>query len=163
MLFIAVVIHGLSAWLQRRFKFYDHLGPMAWNTHQFLIAPAWLLFFTMSSQISRFTVWPMPIYAPEIGWALLAIALFMMVSALKIMDIQVLTNGWLFGVGPRKTHHTGIYKYFKNPFYNGVVLIYVGLAFIGSNAAFLVVAGLLYLLLNHFQARLENIADSLVK
>lgn len=163
MLFIAILIHSLSAWMQRRFKFYNHLGPMAWSTHQFVIAPAWLVFFIMSTQIGGFANWPMPVNLPELGWLLLLIALFLMTSALAVMDIQVLTNGWLFGRGPRRALHEGIYKYLANPFYDGLALIYISAAFITNNAAFLLVGLLMHGLLNHLQAKLENIADSLVK
>lgn len=163
MLLIAVVIHSFSAWLQRRFKFYNHLGPTAWATHQFVIAPAWLVFFVMSTQISNFVIWPMPVAAPELGWLLLVVAGFLMVSALSVMDIQVLTNGWLFGRGTRRALHDGIYKYLANPFYDGLALVYVAVAFISNNAAFLVIGFLLHGLLNHFQAKIEKLADSLVK
>lgn len=163
MLFLAVFIHGLSAWLQRRFKFYNHLGPTAWATHQFVIAPAWIIFFVMSTQISSFVIWPMPINSPELGWLLLLVAFFLMISALSVMDLQVLTNGWLFGKGPRRALTDGIYKYLANPFYDGLALIYLAAAFIANNAAYLVIGFLMHGLLNHFQAKLENIADSLVK
>jgi len=163
MLFLAIFIHGFSAWLQRRYKIYSHLGPTAWATHQFVIAPAWIIFFIMSTQISNFIVWPMPIILPELGWALLVIAIFLMAAALRVMDIQVLTNGWLFGRGPRHTRRIGIYSHMANPFYDGAALVYAAVAFISSNAAYLVIAGLMHILLNHFQARLENLADSLVK
>jgi protein-S-isoprenylcysteine O-methyltransferase Ste14 len=160
---LAVVVHSFSAWMQRRFKIYSHLGPMAWSTHQFVIAPAWLVFFVMSTQIGEFAKWPMPVNLPEIGWLLLLIALFLMTSALAVMDIQVLTNGWLFGQGPRRALHEGIYKYLANPFYDGLSLVYIAAAFITNNAAFLVVGLAMHGLLNHLQAKLENIADSLVK
>lgn len=163
MLLLAITVHSLSAWLQRRHKMYDHLGPMAWTTHQFVIAPAWILFFMMTTQLGRFADWPMPINLPEIGWLLLLIAILLMASALRVMDIQVLTNGWLFDKGPRHTHRQGIYNYMANPFYDGLALVYLAVALIANNAAFIVVAGILHLLLNHIQARLENIADSLIK
>lgn len=163
MLFLAIFIHGMSAWLQRRYKIYDHLGPMAWTTHQFVISPAWIIFFVMSTQVGYFASWPMPIIVPELGWLLLVIAIFLMISALTIMDIQVLTNGWLFGKGSRRAIHEGIYKYLANPFYDGLALIYIAAAFITNNAAFLVIGFVMHGLLNHFQAKLENIADSLVK
>ncbi len=160
---LAVVIHGLSAWLQRRHKFYDHLGPMAWSTHQFVIAPAWLVFFVMSTQIGQFVAWPMPVNLPEFGWLLLAIAILLMISALTIMDIQVLTNGWLFGQGPRRKLSQGIYKYLANPFYDGLALIYIAVALITNNAAYIVIGVLMHGLLNHVQAKLEKLADSLIK
>lgn len=163
MLFVAILIHGVSAWLQRRYTIYQHLGPMAWTTHQFVISPAWIIFFLMSTQVGYFVVWPMPFSSTELGWLLLGIALFLMTSALAVMDIQVLTNGWLFGKGTRRSLHQGIYKYLANPFYDGVALIYLAASFITNNAAFLVIAFLMHGLLNHFQAKLENIADSLVK
>lgn len=163
MLLLAVLINSLSAWLQRRFRSYDHLGPMAWSTHQFVIAPAWIVFFVMSTQVSNFIVWPLPINWPEIGWLLLLIAILLMVSALRVMEIQVLTNGWLFGQGPRRTLHEGIYAYLANPFYDGLALIYIAAAFIANNAAYFIIGFLIHGLLNHFQAKVENIADSLVK
>jgi protein-S-isoprenylcysteine O-methyltransferase Ste14 len=163
MLFLAIVIHGLSAWLQRRHKVYDHLGPMAWATHQFVIAPAWIIFVIMSTQISSFIFWPMPIIIPELGWAILGVAIFLIIAALNIMDVQVLTNGWLFGRGPRRTLQSGIYKHLANPLYDGLALIYIAAAFIGGNAAYIVIGLLMHALLNHFQAKLENLADSLVK
>lgn len=163
MLVAAVCIHSFSAWLQRRFKFYNHLGPTAWATHQFVIAPAWLVFFIMSTQIGQFAVWPMPINMPELGWLIFIIAIFLIISALTIMDIQVLTNGWLFGQGPRRKLHDGIYRYLANPLYDGVSLLYVAAAFILNNAAFIVIAGLLHIMLIHVQAKLEKLADSLVK
>jgi len=79
------------------------------------------------------------------------------------MDIQVLTNGWLFGQGPRRALRTGIYKHLANPLYDGAALLYIAAAFIGSNAAYIVIGLLMHALLNHFQAKLENMADSLVK
>jgi len=163
MLLIAITVHGFSAWLQRRHNVYSHLGPMAWSTHQFVIAPAWIIFFTLSTQISNFILWPMPINLPELGWALLVVALFLMAAALKVMDIQVLTNGWLFDRGPRHTRRMGIYRHLANPFYDGIALIYLAAAFISNNAVYIVVAFIIHVLLNHFQARLEGITDSLEK
>lgn len=163
MLFLAIVIHGLSAWLQRRHKVYNHLGPMAWATHQFVIAPAWIIFIIMSTQISNFLFWPMLILIPELGWAILAVAFFLIIAALNVMDIQVLTNGWLFGHGPKNHAKRGIYRHMVNPLYDGLALIFVAAAFIGGNAAYLVIGGLVHVLLNHLQARLENLADYLIK
>lgn len=163
MLVIAITVHGMSAWLQRRYKIYDHLGPLAWSTHQFVIAPAWILFFMMTTQIGRFANWPLPVPLPEIGWLTLIVAVLLMISSLSVMDIQVLTNGWLFDNGPRHPRRQGIYLYLANPFYDGLALAYVAVALINNNAAFIAIAGILHLLLNHIQARLENIADSLIK
>lgn len=163
MLLVAIVVHGVSAWLQRRYKIYDHLGPTAWATHQFVISPAWIIFFIMSTQISNFVMWPMPVIVPELGWILLIVAVLLMIAALSVMDVQVLTNGWLFGQGPRRQLHEGIYKYLRNPFYDGLALIYIAVAFISNNAAFLIIGLVMHALLNHFQARLENLADSLIK
>lgn len=163
MLTAAVCIHSFSAWLQRRFKLYSHLGPTAWATHQFVIAPAWLVFFVMSTQIGQFVVWPMPVNVPELGWILLLIAILLMTSALAVMDVQVLTNGWLFGQGSRRKHREGIYQYLDNPFYDGLALVYIATAFITNNIAFIAVGVLMHGLLNHIQAKLEKLADSLVK
>lgn len=156
-LLIAVLTNSFSAWLQRRHKFYDHLGPTAWNTHQFVIAPAWLAFFVMSTQIGTFLVWPLPFNAPELGWLIIGIAVFIFASAIRVVGIQSLTNGNHFGVGPQKHVRHGIYRYLNHPIYDSLALLYIGTGVIANNGAYIVLGLILHVLLNHIQANLERI------
>lgn len=156
-LLIAVLTNSFSAWLQRRHKFYNHLGPTAWSTHQFVIAPAWLVFFVMSTQISTFLVWPLPFNAPELGWLIVIAAIVLFISAIRVLGLQALTNGNLFGVGPKKRVHHGIYRYLNHPIYDSFTLLYIGVGLITNNGAFVVLGLILHVLLNHVQANLEKI------
>lgn len=155
-LLAAVLTNSLSAWLQRRHKFYDHLGPTAWNTHQFVIAPAWLVFFAMSTQIGTFLVWPLPFVAPELGWLMLIAAILIMISAISVLGIQSLTNGDLFDDEPKAKVRHGVYHYLNHPIYDSLSLMYVAIGVITNNGAFILLAIILHTLLNHVQARLEN-------
>lgn len=156
-LLIAVLTNSLSAWLQRRHKFYDHLGPTAWNTHQFVIAPAWLVFFVMSTQLGSFVQWPLPFQIPEIGWGLIPLAVILFISAIRVLGIQALTNGNLFGVGPQKKVCHGIYCYLEHPIYDSIMLIYIGAGIIVNNGAFVIMGLIFHVLLNHIQSNLEKI------
>lgn len=155
-LLIAVLTNSFSAWLQRRHKFYDHLGPTAWNTHQFVIAPAWLVFFVMSTQIGTFLTWPLPINLPELGWLVLIIAIILFASAIKVLGVQALTNGNLFGIGPKKHVQHGIYRYLNHPIYDSFALVYIAAGLITANGAYILLALVLHALLNHIQANLEK-------
>lgn len=157
MLLVAVLINSFSAWLQRRFKSYNHLGPMAWSTHQFVIAPAWIVFFIMSTQLGVFTDWTMPFDVPELGYLVALITILIFISAINVLGIQALTNGNLFGVGPKKAVHHGIFRYLNHPIYDSFALAYIAAGIITNNAAYIVLAAVLHLLLNHVQAQLEKI------
>lgn len=156
-LLAAVLTNSFSAWLQRRHKFYDHLGPTAWNTHQFVIAPAWLVFFVMSTQIGVFIDWPLPFSAPELGWILLVFAILLFISAVQVLGLQSLTNGDLFDDEPKTRVRHGVYKYLNHPIYDSLSLAYGAVALITNNAAYILLGAILHLLLNHVQARLETI------
>lgn len=156
-LLLAVLINSFSAWLQRRYKFYDHLGPTAWNTHQFVIAPAWLVFFVMSTQISNFLDLPMSFDIPELGWLLVVVAVLLFASAINILGFQALTNGNHFGVGPKTRVHHGIFRYLNHPIYDSFTLAYIAAGLITNNGAFILLAVILHTLLNHVQANLEKI------
>lgn len=156
-LVIAVLTNSFSAWLQRKYKFYNHLGPTAWNTHQFVIAPAWLVFFVMSTQLGLFLYWPLPFSFPAIGWLLALIAVLVFAAAIQVLGVQSLTNGNLFGYGPKHKVHHGIFRYLNHPIYDSFALGYIAAGFITNNGAYFLLALVLHLLLNHVQANLENI------
>lgn len=156
-LLIAVLTNSFSAWLQRRYKFYDHLGPTAWSTHQFVIAPAWLVFFIMSTQISSFLYWPLPFKLPLLGWLLAIMGIIIFAAAIQVLGVQSLTNGNLFGYGPEHKVHHGIFRYLNHPIYDSFTLGYVAAGFISNNGAYFLLAAILHVLLNHVQANLEKI------
>lgn len=156
-LVIAVLTNSFSAWLQRKYKVYDHLGPTAWNTHQFVIAPAWLVFIIMSTQIDTFISWPLPFELPGLGWLLTIIAVLIFAAAIQVLGVQSLTNGNLFGYGPKHNVHHGIFRYLNHPIYDSFTLGYIAAGFISNNGAYFLLAAVLHLLLNHIQANLENI------
>lgn len=156
-LLIAVLTNSFSAWLQRRFKFYDHLGPTAWSTHQFVIAPAWLVFFVMSTQLGTFVDWPLPFDLAWLGWLMAVLAILLFISAIQVLGIQALTNGNLFGVGPKYRIRHGIFRYLNHPIYDSFTLGYFAAGLISSNGAFILLALILHGLLNHVQANLERI------
>lgn len=153
---IAIAIQALSAWLQRKHKIYSHLGPMAWTTHQFVIAPAWVIFFLFASQLGRFVQWPMILHLPGVGWLLGLIALLMFAAAIQQVGFQCLTNGDVFGHRPKRHAGAGIYQYLQNPVYDSLTLLFVAAALITNNFAYITLAAVTHVLLNHVMVKVEN-------
>ncbi len=158
-LVIAVLTNSFSAWLQRKHKFYNHLGPTAWNTHQFVIAPAWILFFVLSTQLGLFLNWRLPIDLAWLGWVLAITGVVLFAAAIRLLGVQSLTNGNLFGYGPKHTVHHGIFRYVNHPIYDSFTLGYVATGLVTNNGAYLLLALILHLMLNHVQANLEKIEE----
>lgn len=153
---LAVAIQSLSAWLQRKYHIYSHLGPMAWTTHQFVIAPAWVIFFLFTTQLGRFVQWPLPINLPGVGWLLGLIAVLMFLAGIQRVGIQCLTNGDLFGHKPHPRGREGIYAYLQNPVYDSLTLLFVAVALITNNFAYITLAAATHVLLNHVLAKVED-------
>lgn len=156
-LVIAVLTNSFSAWMQRKYKFYDHLGPTAWSTHQFVIAPAWLVFFIMSTQLGSFLNLPLPTNIAWLGWLTALVGVIIFAAAIQVLGVQSLTNGNLFGYGPKHKVSHGIFRYLNHPIYDSFALGYIAAGLISNNGAYLVMALILHLLLNHVQANLEKI------
>lgn len=97
------------------------------------------------------------IKVPFIGYGLIAIAIGLFVVSTSQIGSGALVNVNFFQKNKTKYVTTGVYKYLKNPIYDSYFLLFIGLGFALSNAAFFIIAGLSFVGLNIIEGKIERI------
>ena len=145
-----VALQERAAWFARRF------GSRGWYVHLAMIAPGWLLFLTLQAQLGRHLLWPLPPWLRPIGAAASLVGLALVADAAARLGFAGTLNGHFFGRGPKQRVGNGTFRWLRNPMYDGFFLLFVGEALLIPNAVYLVLAAESVLLLNLFEARVEN-------
>ena len=146
----SVALQQRTDWLGRR------LGRRAWWVHLAVVTPGWAAFLYVQSQLGHHLDWPLPRGLWPLGWALLAVAVGLVAASFLQLGPRRTFNGAFFDSGTADAVSGATYRWLENPMYDGFWLSFVAIALIEANAAYLVLAAASYLLLNRFEARVEN-------
>jgi len=139
-----------TAWATRRF------GPNAWHAHLLLIAPSWLAFLASLPGVARAVALPLPRRGRPAGWALVAVSVGLWLAGYRQLGLERTANGYFFGRGASQPVSGGIFRWLRNPMYDSYALAFAGSALVSANAVYLLVAAESVLLLNFFEAKVEN-------
>lgn len=100
---------------------------------------------------------PPTIFSRMLGYLLVIGGLTLSVWHMRVLGWQQIMGGRFFESSYNHTWTTkGLYRYLKNPIYDGFLLIFVSLFFLKSQLDYLLLAVSSSLLLNIFLARIEN-------
>src|SRR5262245_27855131 len=139
---LSVELEARRGHLTRRF------GRRAWYVHLALVTPPWVGFLALLPGLGRHVRWPLPRRLRPLGAAFLAIAVLLWLQAYRQLGAVRVANGDHFGRRPRQRVAGGVFRFLANPMYDSYALGLVGLALLRRNAAYLLLAGESYLLLN---------------
>ena len=146
----SVALQQRTDWLGRRF------GRGAWWAHLAIVTPGWAAFLYVQVQLGQHLVWPLPAGLWPLGWALLLLAAGLVAGSFLQLGLRRTFNGAFFDGGTPIPVSGAAYRWLQNPMYDGFWVSFVAIALIEANAAYLVLAAASYLLLNLFEARVEN-------
>lgn len=146
----SVELQQRRQWLTRRFKRCD------WYVHLALITPSYVWLFCLLWGLNTRVRWPLPRGARRLALpvALLATALFLG-AAIPLGPAGVL-NGYFFGRSTADRRPSGIFRWLRNPSYDGYVLAFLTLAYRKGNAIYVLLAAESFALLNLMEASVEN-------
>jgi len=120
-----------------------------------VITPFWLTFVLLISGLNQAYGIDMPEY-PSVGYLLIVIATSLFVVSIRQIGSGALVNANFFQKSRVKPISTGVYKFLKNPIYDSYSLLFMGLGFALSNAAFFVIAGVSFIGLNIIESKIER-------
>lgn len=95
---------------------------------------------------------------PIIGYAFIALAILMFGLAIREIGWSSLFNSNWFG--REKISHSRIFKLLENPIYDSYILIFIGAALAGGNAAYFVIALQSYVGLNIIEGKVEKTKEN---
>lgn len=151
---IAVVINAVTIYLQRKSRIYTRLfGKYDWFVHVTLLSVVWGLFVT-GLILTEPPTWKLPAALRPFG-VLSLIGIYLIIATGSRLGTAGILNGWFFGRGPKEHLRDGIFR-LKSPMYTGFAILFAGAAFWQENSFYLLMAALSFLLLNVFQARIEQ-------
>lgn len=154
---LAAGVNTASVALQQRHHILTHIfGPRAWYAHLALIIPPWLWFLAALGGLNRRIHWPLPDTIRMLGSPVRAVAAALWLLAFWQLGPVRTVNGSFFNRGPAEPVRGGIYRWLQNPMYDSYVLAFVGTGLHHANAVYLLLAAESYLLLNRFEAQVEN-------
>ncbi len=156
-LVLAILINSLSVYLQRSRQLYKRFGHAGYAVHTTLISLAWGLFLVTEFLASR-TTWRTAHSYPVAGLAIVILAVFLFLAAIKEIGTSALSNGNFFGRPVRKL--AGIYRYIASPIYWSYAVCFLGLAALTGMKVFLVSTVLAVVGLVGFESWIERPVSS---
>jgi len=153
-LVLAITVNSASVYLHRRWRIYDGFEN-GLLVHGLVITPFWLTFVLLISGLNQAYGIDMPEY-PSVGYLLIVIATSLFVVSIRQIGSGALVNANFFQKSRVKPISTGVYKFLKNPIYDSYSLLFMGLGFALSNAAFFVIAGVSFIGLNIIESKIER-------
>lgn len=154
-LVLAIAVNSTSVYFQKDRRFYDRFDS-GLLVHGLVITPLWLVFALLLAELNQTFGIDMPEY-PIVGYLLIVVALSLFVMSIKQVGSSALVNANFFQKSKVKPISTGVYKFLKNPIYDSYFLLFIGLGFALSNAAFFIIAGISYIGLNIIESKVERI------
>jgi len=154
-LILAVAVNSTSVYLQKHKLFYDKF-ERGLLVHGLTITPFWVLFALLLSGLNGTYKIDIPEYL-GVGYLSVIIAIGLFVVSIRQLGLGALVNANFFKKNSIKPVSLGIYKLFKDPIYDSYFLLFIGLGFAMSNAAFFIIATISFIGLNIIESKVERI------
>lgn len=148
-----MAINSASVYAQKYFRLYDRY-KMGWLWHSLVILPAWILFVYLLISLNNHYVFQFN-GSMVGGYIIFIVATLLFGFAINTIGLQSLANGNFFGRGI--ITNSGPFRLLKNPIYDSYFLVFIGLALIGSNAAYFIIALESFVGLNILESHIESI------
>ena len=152
----AVTVNSVSVYAQKDNKTYDKFRH-GLLIHTLVITPFWAFFIAMVGGLNQAVNIVIP-SIPGIGLVLIIVAASMLGLSIKEVGAQALVNGNFFSKKTTVHSKSGIYKFLRDPIYDGYFVMFIGYGLFYANAAFFVLATLSFLGLNVIESHIEKIA-----
>ncbi len=146
----SVALQLRTGFLTRRY------GNKAWYLHLAIVAPGWLVFLYLVSDLGRHRGWPLPQQLRPAGILILGLSCALWLWTFALLGPERTANGNIFGHGPTEPVDEGPFRYLQNPMYDSYLLAFVGLALWKANAQYLLLVLESYVLLNLVEGSVEN-------
>ncbi len=137
--------------------FLTHAKPRLWNTHLAINGTLWLMLFAWILLLQ----WQLPheetsVLSKIIGVIFIAIGMGLVTKVRLLFGREQAMGVRFFFPQRAKRIHSNLFRYFNNPMYDGFLFVLVGLGLTLGITSDFWLAGMSFLLLNLFLARVEN-------
>lgn len=154
---LAAGVNTASVQLQQHHRWLTRLfGHGAWYAHLGLVAPGYVWLFSLLPRLDQWVHWPLPRVARWLTWPLELAAAVLVLGALVQLGPVAALNGSFFGQASAHARCRGVFRWLRNPMYDGYALAFLATACSKTNAAYLLLAAESFALLNVMEASVEN-------
>ncbi len=154
---LAAGVNTASVALQQRYALLTRwFGRNGWYVHLAVITPPWAWFVALLNGIGGQVQWRLPTGLRPVGIALLAVAAIIWSVAFLQLGPARVGNGVFFNRAPAAPVRGGIFRWLRNPMYDTYALAFFAAGLSQANAVYWALAMESLLLLNRFEATVEN-------
>ncbi len=153
LLILAIAVNSTSVYLQKTRNIYKRFGSNALKVHTGIITSVWVAFVLSTALIFR-SSWRFAQSYPGIGTLMIAIGLYIFISAYKQIGNDGLINANFFGA--KQKDLKGIYTKLQHPMYVAYVFWLVGMATFTGRAGFMLLSVIAAFGLLVVEARIEK-------